>query len=423
MTAHRDPPAAATPSAATDPPHGGRPVALTFLAWSLAVVVLMTLAPFRFRVPETVALAWRPGGAELIANCALLALPGFLLRAATGTNRDVYCLGPLLAGAAFATAIEAAQAAIPGRVPSPVDVAANGFSAWFGAMAFDSIRRNLDLRAADRLFLRLPLTGLVLLLVPLLWVTGEAAGGDGRRVALTLPLGLMGGGILAAVWHHRLRPEGLLSPWRIAAVAAVWFVVAAASACRHRPLWLVAETLIVAAATRAAAAWPWFLRADGLRFEIPTLRRVGPLFVAYLAVLAAWPWRFDVAPWALAPDLPDVGDPPRLLPIVRLVEYFAAFSVAGYLVAESRGRRGASAAGNLAWAVLPCTTFAVSLELLRGYAPGYGASVVRPLCAAVGAALGAVAYRQQLAAMRRTLAPVPSQAPGTPAASSGAPGG
>ncbi|MCE9637260.1 MAG: VanZ family protein [Planctomycetes bacterium] len=385
-------------------PRAGRSLAAVMLAWSLAVVALVTLAPFQFRPPADLRVEWHTSMFDVAVNCALLVVPGFLFRAWTGSNRDAYCVAPVLCAAVLSTGIEVAQSAVPGRCVSPSDVMTNALGAWFGAMTYDSIRRNLDLRLADRLLLELPLMGIVYLLVPLIWLSGEAAAEDGYRLVLTIPLGVMGGAILAALWRSRLRVAGVLSPTRITLVAAAWFVVAAAPALRHRPAWLLAGLAIVSVATRWATTSPWFLDDRERRFEVPTLRRVGGLYLLYLVVLAGWPWRTEVGDWHGAMTLPEIGTPPRLGPLFRLVEYFAAFTLGGYLIAESRGRRTETARTTLAWTVLPLLTFAAAFELLRGYAPDYGASMLRPAFAAAGAWFGAVIYGRQLAAVQAWIA-------------------
>ena len=168
----------------------------------------------------------------------------------------------------------------------------NTLGAGLGSWLHARIAAHLDGRLVRGLALELPLMNVVYLLVPLLWLDGFAAGHDAQRLVLSPLLGLAGAIVLAAVWRHRLAERGVLSPPRLAWLAAGWYVVGAAPGLIRRPLLVLGGAGLV-----AVVAWLEAARATPLvperRFELPTLRRVWPLLVGYLIVSAFWPLPLD----------------------------------------------------------------------------------------------------------------------------------
>ena len=94
-------------------------------------------------------------------------------------------------------AIEFTQLFIPGRYASAIDVITNGVGAWLGGLIFVLLAKSLKEERTDRLpAMELPLMNLVYLLIPLMWLTGLATGGEVLRWLLVVLLGLFGGGVL-----------------------------------------------------------------------------------------------------------------------------------------------------------------------------------------------------------------------------------
>jgi hypothetical protein len=88
------------------------------------------------------------------------------------------------------------------------------------------------------------------------------------------------------------------------------------------------------------------------------------------------------------------------VPMLRALEYLAAFTLLGYTVAEARGRR-AEPQGQLAvWVAAVCLAAAATLEGLRGFHPAHGASGLALLLAGAAGLYGGLIYRRQLAAVR-----------------------
>jgi hypothetical protein len=234
--------------------------------------------------------------------------------------------------------------------------------------------------------------GLVYLLVPLLWLDGLAAGRSPGRLLLAAILGLIGAMVLVAVWVHRLRPSGVLGAGRLAVAAGAWFLVAGLPGLLRRPEFLLAGVMGVGLAAwglAGSAATP----SPERRFEVPTLRRVVPVFAVYLVLMATWPWGAWGSP-RLGVGFLDLRDEPGPLPLLQLVEAIAAFTVLGYLLAEYRSRREESLDRAAAAASLGALATAAVLELARAFHPMHGASLLRAVLLTVAGGAGGAVYVQ-----------------------------
>ena len=407
---------------------------LALVGYLLVVTVVITLAPFRFVRPSDVRLSWIVAPSDVAANVLLFVPLGFLGRLSAGSARRRSPRAVALAGTALSLALEALQTLLPGRYPSVVDVLANGAGAWLGARLHALVEHRLGPRLVTAMALELPLTNLVYLLVPLLWLDGMAAGRDHTRLWLLPILGLFGGGVLAAIGRDRLSGGGAAAVNGVAAAAAAWFTIAAFPALRVAPWFVLACAAALAAVVRIEIANAW---RDGTprvrgttvstrlpksnsaslhtrdearpaetagadrRFELPTLRRLWPGYAAYVLLAALWPWPWAPVPWRGAAGMPELDDTPSMVAMLRLLEYLASFTLSGYMLAEARGRRdegrwrlgltvGAAAIGA-----------AALIEGLRGVHPAHGASLLHLALAAAMALYGALIYRLQLAVVRR----------------------
>ncbi len=378
----------------------------TMVTYMVLVIGLITLAPFQFDMPARFEITLAGNQFDIVTNAVLFAVPGFLYRLSTGSDRDRWCIAALLWGVVLSGAVEITQLFIVGRYTSPIDVATNAGGAWMGALFLDAVRRNLNPRLAGRIALELPLMSLFYLLVPLLWLHGYSSGDDLTRVTLAFLPGLLGGTLLAAVWTHRLKPAGVLGPNSIAFIAGAWFLVASITGMKDHPGRVVICAAGVAIITRLQLASPRFHSSADRRFEMPTLKRIAPLLVAYLVLIDLWPWEGQVAPTGFHggfwyPDLTEQLGPPRLEAMLRELHYLAAVTIGGYVVAEAHGRRDDDRflVSVLAWTA----GAAIVLEVARGLHPAYGASVIRGAFTLGAALLGGVIYHQQVGAVRRIL--------------------
>jgi VanZ family protein len=388
------------------------PAGALLLGYMVLVTAVITLAPFRFARPAVPTLSWLADPADVVANVLLFFPLGFLFR--VSAPRAVGHVRTIVAACLVSVTFEAAQLFLPGRFSSPVDVMSNTLGAGLGSLVHARIAAHLDGRLVRGLALELPLMVVVYLLVPLLWLDGFAAGHDGGRLVLSPLLGLAGAIVLAAIWRHRLAGRGVLSPARLAWVTAGWYVVGAAPGLIRRPLLVLGAALLVALVARLEAARPLPLVAER-RFELPTLRRVWPLLVTYLILSALWPitwppWpgpsmQWTPGPWHGGWGIADLADMPGVTPMLRALEYLAAFTLLGYTVAESRGRLEEGTGPRLARLAGASVLCAAALEALRGFHPGHGASVLLLLLTTAMSLYGGLVYRIQLAVVREAVAP------------------
>ena len=180
-------------------------------------------------------------------------------------------------------------------------------------------------------------------------------------------------------------------------------MVGAAPGLIRRPLLVLGGAVLVAVVARLEAARPAPLGSER-RFELPTLRRVWPLLVGYLIVSALWPLPWTPGSWHGGWGIADIADMPGIVPMLRALEYLAAFTLLGYTVAESRGRREERRGHRLTRLAVACFVAAAALELLRGFHPAHGASVLVLLFTGVVGLYGGLLYRMQLAVVRETAA-------------------
>jgi VanZ family protein len=151
---------------------------------------------------------------------------------------------------------------------------------------------------------------------------------------------------------------------------------------------------------------PVLVRSRDRRFEIPTLLRIGPFFLAYLTLLAIWPLpkTWPDAKWTGAWGLSEIKDGPGLIAVLQLLEYVLTFTMFGYILGQLRGRARESKLRSLLVVMIICAAVSGALEVMRGYHPGHSASFLQfALCVAAGT-YGGYLYQAQLATIRLILA-------------------
>ena len=100
------------------------------------IVVLITLIPFTFRIPDKIHITWSTDFSDLITNIILFLPIGFLFRLSRRKNKDRFCIQALGFGILLSLGIEFSQLFVPGRYTQVIDVITNGMGAWLGAMVF-----------------------------------------------------------------------------------------------------------------------------------------------------------------------------------------------------------------------------------------------------------------------------------------------
>jgi glycopeptide antibiotics resistance protein len=378
------------------------------LRWGLLtyfglIALLITLAPFRFHSPSRLHFLWFGGWFDTICNVLLFLPLGFLYRLARqplseGRLAHVFRLALLVSAC-----IEVTQLFMRGRYASPMDVLTNAFGALTGAWLCDRAQRFLNQRWVGRLALQLPLMNISYLLVPLIWLNGLAAGNDRPRARLSWLLGLCGSLVLAGVYRYGIAQTGAIPALVLTLVGLGWFFTSNLPALLVSPPILLSGCLLVVLTIGIQLAIPGLAQSDQRRFEIPVLKQVFPIYLAYLLLLFMWPVPTHYVAWRGSLEFLELGDEPGVTAILRLIEQFASFTLLGYMIAESTGRREISQARSVGWSCGWCGLGAGILEVGRGFHPLHIASFAQGLLTMTGGIYGATLYWLQLASIQRLL--------------------
>lgn len=385
----------------------GRKLGNALLGYLVVTTLLITWAPFTF--------AWRPlnglsvewTASDLVLNVIMFLPLGFLAQASRVRQRAVPWWVVGLAGALLSACIETGQLFIAERYSSLFDVLTNGIGAALGARAFESVRPRVYVgrSTVSALAMELPLTGLALLLVPLLWVSGFASV-DTERTWLLLLIAAFGGAIFGAVHGAYLHHTGRVSRTLLLVAVAIWFLVAAlpGAATRTDVLMAGATLAIGGAWLRSVAASRARARDGAQRVELPTLRLVLPLFATYFALASLWPldaidgvWRGG---WTLAP----AGAGISRTSLMQALEYLAGFTLVGYVTAELHGRSNASYRVISRRVLRYTIPLVVLLKCARGWNTMIGASIPIALLAILSGVFGGWLYHLQRDHVRTLLA-------------------
>jgi VanZ family protein len=381
----------------------GARLGAALLAYMLGVTIIITLLPFQFRWPAEWRVVYVVDPHDVIANILLFVPLGFFYRFALHAVRPSV-LHVLAFGALASGAIELTQLFEEVRSCSPVDVATNTIGAGFGALAAGRVASStkVDGRLVGWLALELPLMGLVYLLIPLLWINSLAAGGDATRAVTVLLLGLFGAYVLGGIQRHYFAAVGYSNARRTALFSMLWFVAGAFYALRSRP-----GEILAAAVTIAVLTW-WLGRRTvrgidyNRRFEVPVLKSGAPAYACYLVLVTLAPLGRGIGEWVLHAGFPPAAA--EQLEILRLLELTAAFTLAGYMVAEFRGRIVASYRAALPRLLAWAAVLGLAMEMTRGYEAGQGASLARGAILVAAALYGGWLYYLQRTHVMRVLA-------------------
>lgn len=378
------------------------------LRWGLLtyfglITLLITLTPFRFHSPPSIHFLWFGGWFDTVCNVLLFLPLGFLYRLARQPLSDGNLAHVFRLGFLVSACIEAIQLFLRGRYASPVDLLTNALGSLAGAWLCDRVQRFLNQRWVGRLALELPLMNISYLLVPLIWLNGLTAGSDRQRACLSWLLGLCGSLVLAGVYRYGMKQTGTIPALVLVLVALGWFFTSNLPVLFVSPPILLYGCLFVVLAVWIQLAIPGLAQSDQRRFEIPILKQIFPIYVAYLLFLFMWPIPTGYVAWRGSLEFLELGDQPGVVPVLRLIERFASFTLLGYMSAESTGRREISQSRSVRWSCCWCGLAATVLEVSRGFHPHHIASLAQGLLTLTGGIYGATLYWLQLASIRRLL--------------------
>jgi glycopeptide antibiotics resistance protein len=364
----------------------------SLLIYMTLMILLITLIPFRFHMPEKIEFLWSFNLKDFILNVLLFVPIGFLVGHSRKTSNRFYWKA-ICFGTSLSLSIELAQAFIMGRTTSAYDVIANGSGAFLGAGFYDYAKGKIKEQEPYRVSsLQIPLVNLVLLLTPLLWLARISSGDDPLRLyLLLLPLGIFGSGLLSSIYVNRLAYTAI-SPNRFIFTATGWFLLSTLPSMVRYPkdvviIWIVMFVIIL---IQAVSQKP--RSSKNRRFETATLRKLLPVFGVYLLLLIFLPATMGVS------SLPEQS---QLLTTIRLVEFIAAFAILGYMIAEMRGRKDQSPFPGLCLAFGISSALLVLSALIQGTDPIMGKLIHHGLPLVVASLYGGMMYRLQLAAFKR----------------------
>ncbi|MCK5417568.1 MAG: VanZ family protein [Desulfobacterales bacterium] len=372
------------------------------LVYMVFMVFLITLFPFDFRIPAKIQIKILTNLADFMANIVLFIPIGFLFKLSRRPGKDVLCLNPLFFGLLLSMSIEFTQLFIPGRYTQLSDVFTNGLGAWLGAILFILLKAQLGGERAGKLFsLELPLMNLVYLLIPLMWLNGLSIGKEAARLWLLLLLGLFGTGVLCSISIYRFRNTAALSFAKLSFFVMSWFLVATLPVLLKFPIPIAVFTIGLGIAARLIAGISKADKKDDRRLELPTLKRILPLFVLYLLLLVIWPTTLPISAWLFNTDFQEFVFNKRVVFTFRFIEFIAAFTLLGYMIAEMRGRKNESAGKTLGWIFFTTLICSVIIETIRGYPPLLTSTMLEFVFIIAAGLYGGIIYRLQLAAIQR----------------------
>lgn len=380
------------------PLHVLRALERALLAYTLLVLLVLTLSPFRFAWPASWAISWFGDYRDMPANVLLFLPVGYFFRLSLPPQAAYGLLRTLGFGCAVSLAIESAQLFIPARMTSFCDVVANTSGAFAGAVLCNALVRHVDRLLPSVMTLAHPLVNIAYLSLPLMWLTGIAAGTDGARVWLLLPLGAVGGLTLVGLWRHWYGAAVSL-PRPLAAGAILgWFACGALTGLAIAPVIALQCAGLFAVLVLTLMYVPTRRRAAEARFEHAVLVTLWPWFIAYLVLATLLPHEGPLEPFVLTLGYPEFGFDRRFT--LRIAEQIGALTLFGYLLAESSGRLRLAPRARLFATVAGGAVVALAIEALHGFLAGDRASVVRWLLTSSGAAFGAMLYTRQLDVVR-----------------------
>lgn len=364
-------------------------------------VCVITLLPFRFQWPERIEIVFWWSWFDFFTNVILFTPLGFLFRLSQRKEAGKKRIFALVFGFLASLSIEIAQLFQIGRYSSPWDILANSLGALVGIQFYDYIKSRLNQNIVGRLALEMPLMILFYLLAPLLWLNGLAAGDDSSHLYLSLILGFFGGSILFSVWIYHLKITRKISSNFLAGTAGTWYLCASFPGFLKNSFFILSCAIGITFFVRILVALLKFTPKNERRFELPVLKWIWPIYATYLLLLALWPWTMQTLSWRGGLGFLEIENTPGIVPTLRILEYLSAFTLLGYLIAESRGRKDEPLGNVMLWIMLSCLTVGISLELIRGFHPNHIASFLQ-LILSIGVGLyGGLIYRLQLNAFQK----------------------
>jgi hypothetical protein len=238
--------------------------------------------------------------------------------------------------------------------------------------------------------------GLIYLAIPLLWIDVLGLTEAPDRWILTALIGSCGAVIFSNLFRN-WQENNTRTIIYASLAAGIWFLIGIGPGLLH------SETLIplglgIVTLTALLTALP--NPKNDRRFERSTLRRILPICTLYLLLLTlVFPFS-TFGTWHGFFGFTDRITETSLYALYPRLEYLAAFTVLGYVIAEWRGRLELPLAQDLPRLLVLATSIAFVLEVLSGFQSERGASAIRLVLAVAGAVFGGTIYHLSRAHIR-----------------------
>ncbi|HAV78333.1 MAG TPA: hypothetical protein DCX53_13380 [Anaerolineae bacterium] len=361
----------------------GTQLSTALLGYIVLIILLLTLNPFYLALPTKIGFTSDSDIKNVISNIILFVPLGFFYRLSSRER------GAVLLGAAISIGIETIQMFMPARTPSIIDILTNTLGAGLGAILYDNLSARITITqgVVGRLRLETPLMGLMYLLLPLLW--SNTLNHTSDRWVLTLLIGIVGAIVLSELFRHWWE----VFDYRVSLYASLsvggWFLLGTGPTLLQS-ISLLLTGLGVMLLTAILTARP--RRSSERRFEQTTLKRMFPVFILYLILLAFWEPTRPLTGWHWALGFTNQVTETSMQVLSPRIEYLVAFTLFGYLLAEWRGRSETPLSQDLPRLFLTSVGFATLLELFVGFQIGPGASLIRVAMAVLSALFGGMIY-------------------------------
>ncbi len=128
------------------------------------------------------------------------------------------------------------------------------------------------------------------------------------------------------------------------------------------------------------------------RFERNTLKRLLPIFALYILFVTFWFPFSPFGPWHILFGFTGQITETSIQLLYPRLEYLVAYTILGYILAESRGRLELPLSKDITYLFMSVTGVVLLIEFLSGFQIGRGASVVRFIFTIASTLFGGIIY-------------------------------
>jgi hypothetical protein len=207
--------------------------------------------------------------------------------------------------------------------------------------------------------------------------------------------------VISSIYIFRFKDSGALSPNKLSCFTMGWFFIGAIPVLINFPIQIIIFGAIIGIVSQILARLSKRRDKDERRFELPTLKRLLPLYTIYLLLLAVWPTTIPLNEWQYNISFQELAFDDRIVFTFRFIEFIAAFTLFGYMIAEIRGRKDDSLGKTLGWIFFITLSASVIIVILRGLSPLITFDPIEIIIITAASIYGGVIYRLQLVAIQR----------------------